>query len=198
MTKAQSQERKPSFGSALNQARLRKGMSMRQLADASGLAVGQIHKLEHDLVKKINPVHVAALAEALGVQRLHFYFAAGFDGAMALSHLHPELVRRLTELPPGRQKRLIEAIDELDIYDNANWDGPHVLNYSVASNHPMAKKDTEPFDDGAWSAFADLPRSTLREIAEVVANQIADEGRASWDEAYDRVMEKSKGAHHGR
>ncbi len=112
------------LGGMLKGERISSGLTIAQLSEQAGLAVGQIHKLENDKVKKPNPAHLAALAAALDVTLLRLYDAAGYHTPDQLTALEPELAARLADLPPAALERITQFLDELLRDGQATWDGP--------------------------------------------------------------------------
>lgn len=121
------------LGEKLKDERLRSGLTIVQLSEQAGIAVGQIHKLENDKVKKPNPAHLAALAAALGLPLIRLYSAAGYRTPGELTALEPELAARLAELPPPALARISEFLDELLRDGHATWDGPLLVPVEVES-----------------------------------------------------------------
>jgi transcriptional regulator with XRE-family HTH domain len=101
------------LGQIIRRERLAKGMTIAEVSQGAGIAVGQVHKLENDKVQKVNPVHLASLAGVLRVPVFLFYSAAGYDSALALAELEPELIRRLRELSPDALDKVATLVDDL-------------------------------------------------------------------------------------
>lgn len=101
------------LGELLKRERSRRGLTITQLSQAAGIAVGQVHKLENDKVKKVNPAHFAVVAEPLGVPLSKLYAAAGYATTEEVAGLEPQLVRRLAELPPDALRKLDRFLEGL-------------------------------------------------------------------------------------
>lgn len=130
------------FGVFLRHARLAAGLTILQLSEAAGIAVGQVHKLENDRVQKINPAHIAALAGPLGVPLYRLYQAAGYP-AEQIPLLEPELVTRLMELPPEALKSITGLLDGLLTTGSATWDGPLLAPAQVAVEEAESESQQE-------------------------------------------------------
>lgn len=113
MTSMNNSSARESVGAVLKRARAESSLSYGDLSKKTGIARGQLFKLEQDQVKKVNPAHLAILAEPLGVSLYQLYAAAGYATPSALSHLGPELEDRLRQLPPDALKRLDGYIERL-------------------------------------------------------------------------------------
>lgn len=101
------------LGELLKAAREAKGLSFAALVEVTGLSQGQLHKLEKDQVKTINPAHLAVLAEPLGLSLYELYAAAGYQTPSAIAYLSGDLEDKLRQLPPDALQRLEEFIDRL-------------------------------------------------------------------------------------
>lgn len=99
------------LGTLLKQGRLGAELSIVQLSQEAGIAVGQVHKLENDRVQKVNPAHLAALAGPLKVPLYRLYEAAGYP-AEQLPLLEPELAQRLRELSPDALASITKLLNE--------------------------------------------------------------------------------------
>lgn len=102
-----------SLGAVIHRARVEAGLTFSALAQASGVAQGQLSKLEKNQVKKVNPAHLAAIAEPLGLSLYALYSAAGYKTPASLSHLGDELEAKLSRLPPQALKRLDAYVNRL-------------------------------------------------------------------------------------
>lgn len=119
-----------SLGSLIHCARVEAGLTFSALAQVSGVAQGQLSKLEKNQVKKVNPAHLAALAEPLGVSLYQLYGAAGYKTPASLSHLSDELEAKLRQLPPGALKRLDTYVDRLASEQNLAVEPVHHVEQS--------------------------------------------------------------------
>jgi transcriptional regulator with XRE-family HTH domain len=104
---------KESLGALLQRARIGAGMSYGTLAAATGIARGQLHKLEHDQVQKVNPAQLAVLASPLGLSLYDVYAAAGYQTPSELMGLGADLEDKLRRLPPDALGRLEAYVDRL-------------------------------------------------------------------------------------
>ena len=102
-----------SLGDVLKAARLSTGMTFAALSEATGIARGQLYKLENNQVRKANPAQLAFLAQALGLSLYELYAAAGHATPKAIDNLSDELERKLSVLPPAALDRLEEYVDRL-------------------------------------------------------------------------------------
>lgn len=112
MTSIQSSHPAYSLGELIKAARCGAGMSFAALAERTGIGQGQLHRLEHDEIRAVNPAHLALLAEALGISLFRLYSAAGYS-TEALSLLGEELEDKIRELPPEAIKRLDDFVTRL-------------------------------------------------------------------------------------
>ncbi|MBZ5736304.1 helix-turn-helix domain-containing protein [Nocardioides sp. TRM66260-LWL] len=99
------------LGAVLKQARIERGLTIAKLSQEAGIAVGQVHKLENDQVKKVNPAHLVALTGPLGMPMYRLFRLAGYP-AEQVPLLEPELVRRLAELSPHSLNQITMMLDE--------------------------------------------------------------------------------------
>lgn len=102
-----------SLGSLIRDARIEAGLTFRALSEASGVAQGQISKLEQGQVLKVNPAHIAALAEPLGLSLYSLYAAAGYKTPASLTQLGDELEAKIRQLPPDAIARLEHYVESL-------------------------------------------------------------------------------------
>ncbi len=102
-----------SLGSLIHDARIEAELTFRALSAASGVAQGQISKLEKGQVLKVNPAHIAALAEPLGLSLYSMYAAAGYKTPASLSQLSDELEEKIRQLPPDAVVRLERYVESL-------------------------------------------------------------------------------------
>jgi len=76
---------------ALQRARAISGLSLRQVAERSGLTKATISRLENGQIASPKPDHLQRLARALEVDVEDFYAAAGFMTPTGLPGLQPYL-----------------------------------------------------------------------------------------------------------
>ncbi|MBF6188910.1 helix-turn-helix domain-containing protein [Nocardia farcinica] len=119
------------LGSLIRDARIKAGFTFRALSEASGVAQGQISKLEKGQVLKVNPAHIAALAEPLDLSLYDLYAAAGYKTPESISRLAGDLEDKIRQLPP-------EAITRLERYVEA------LLNDTAVTASPGSTYDAEP------------------------------------------------------
>src|SRR4051794_39813698 len=79
------------FSQELRSARLRAGLTVRQLAERSGLTSATVSRLELGQIASPKPAHLQRLASALGVEVEGFYAAAGILTGGGLPALQPYL-----------------------------------------------------------------------------------------------------------
>lgn len=117
------QSKEVTLGSMLKQARVERGLTIAKLSQEAGIAVGQVHKLENDQVKKVNPAHLAALAGPLGVPWVRLYTAAGYQ-VSELQDQEEALVKRLRQLSPEALNSVTRLLDEYLATDQMSWETP--------------------------------------------------------------------------
>lgn len=99
------------LGAVLKQARVERGLTIVKLSQEAGIAVGQVHKLENDQVKKVNPAHLVALTGPLRVPMYHLFRLAGYP-AEQVPLLEPELVRKLADLSPQSLNQITMMLNQ--------------------------------------------------------------------------------------
>lgn len=99
------------LGAVLKQARVERGLTIVKLSQEAGIAVGQVHKLENDQVKKVNPAHLVALTGPLGVPMYRLFRLAGYP-AEQVPLLEPELVRKLAALSPQSLNQITMMLNQ--------------------------------------------------------------------------------------
>jgi transcriptional regulator with XRE-family HTH domain len=87
-----------------------KGMSMRKLAEASGLTHSFIAKLEAGRFRSVSPASLDAIARALGLPREDLFALAGYSLPSELPTFGPYLRARYGEQLPDQA---MAALDEL-------------------------------------------------------------------------------------
>jgi transcriptional regulator with XRE-family HTH domain len=104
----------PALGETLRTARVAKGLSVRKLAEASGLTHSFISKLETATYDSVSPDTLMALARALDLAPEDLFTLAGFRLPEALPSFGPYLRARYgEELPPGARAALTEVFETL-------------------------------------------------------------------------------------
>lgn len=101
----------PSLGTVLRDARAQSALSIRDLAEKSGLSIGQLSKLENDHVKTINPAHLAALAGPLQVPISRLYAAAGYTIGELADH-EADLIEKLKALSPEAFQSVVDLVED--------------------------------------------------------------------------------------
>lgn len=107
----QQQQNEMTLGVVLKQARVERGLTIAKLSQEAGIAVGQVHKLENDQVKKVNPAHLVALTGPLRVPMYHLFRLAGYP-AEQVPLLEPELVRKLADLSPQSLNQITMMLNQ--------------------------------------------------------------------------------------
>lgn len=115
MTTPENEPAEESLGKFLKRARLDAGISFGQLSVTTGIARSQLHRIENDQVKKVNPAQLAVLAESLDLSLYRLYEAAGYpiQNQSALPNLGNDLEAKLSWLPPEAVERLDAYVDKL-------------------------------------------------------------------------------------
>lgn len=108
-----STESSDSLGSVLRTARQAAGLTFDALSEKTGIAKGQLHKLENDRVQKVNPAQLTLLAEPLGLSIYRLFRAAGYGTPTELAGLGDDLEAKLAQLPPDALRRLEIYVNEL-------------------------------------------------------------------------------------
>lgn len=93
----------------LSRARQSVGLSLGQLADASGISKTHLFNLEQGAVSKVQPAMLRALAEPLEVSIVDLYAAAGFALPDELPSFTPYLRSKYQALPPKAQAELQQS-----------------------------------------------------------------------------------------
>lgn len=101
----------PTLGQVLKQARIAQGLTISQLSQEAGIAVGQVHKLENDQVKKVNPAHLVAVSGPLE-EPVHRLFRLAGYAAEQVPLLEPELTSRLAELSPQALEQITAMLHD--------------------------------------------------------------------------------------
>lgn len=102
-----------SLGTVLRAARQAAGLTFDALSEKTGIAKGQLHKLENDRVQKVNPAQLTLLAEPLGLTPYQLFRAAGYGTPASLTGLSGDLEAKLAQLPPEALRTLESYIHEL-------------------------------------------------------------------------------------
>lgn len=97
------------LGPRVKEARLRKGLSLRQAAGLSKVPHGTIERVEQEKVLRPRPDILAALGRALDIPLSDLYALANYPTASTLPSFAPYLQARYQGLSP-------QAIAELEIY----------------------------------------------------------------------------------
>ncbi|WP_454162993.1 helix-turn-helix domain-containing protein [Gordonia iterans] len=110
------------LGTVLRTARQAAGLTFGALSEETGIARGQLHKLENDRVQKVNPAQLTLLAEPLGISIYQLFRAAGYGTPSALAGLGDELEAKLAQLPPEALERLEHFVNELAVEHGLDMD----------------------------------------------------------------------------
>lgn len=92
----------------LRHERARAGLTIRQLASASGLTPATVSRLESGQIAKPQPDHLQRLARAFGIDVEELYATAGYLAVSGLPELAPYLRAKYGLTP--------EKADEIDRY----------------------------------------------------------------------------------
>ena len=111
MTNHRNDEPGPSLGGVLKQGRISAGLSVRALSEQAGISLGQLSKLENDLVKKVNPAHLAAVAGPLNIPVSGLYAAAGYALTEQADH-ESDLVETLKGLSPEAFQSVVALVED--------------------------------------------------------------------------------------
>ena len=101
------------LGRLIHEARISHNYTFKTLATLTGVAQSQLSKLEKNQIKKVNPAHLALLAEPLDLTLHELYQAAGFKTPSALAQLSDELEAKIRQLPPDAISRLEQYVESL-------------------------------------------------------------------------------------
>lgn len=111
VSQSKQQQNDVTLGEFLKQARTERGLTIAKLSQEAGIAVGQVHKLENDQVKKVNPAHLAALSAPLDVPIHRLFRLAGYPTEQ-IPLLEPELVQKLAELSPQALNQITKMLNQ--------------------------------------------------------------------------------------
>ena len=114
------------FSTLLRRERERAGMTVRQLAEASGLVPSTVSRLESGLIGSPKPDHLQRLARALGIEVEELYAAAGYFVPSALPALRPYLRAKygLADDVASRIEGYVQALSE-DTHEPLPKEGRH-------------------------------------------------------------------------
>jgi transcriptional regulator with XRE-family HTH domain len=106
--------RKQTVGTKLKALREKAGLSLGQLAEASGVNKVTILRLERDEFTRPRAEKLTALAKALGVDPVQLLTAAGYAPKEALPTFKPYLRTKYGGvLPPDKLRELSDYFDQL-------------------------------------------------------------------------------------
>lgn len=111
VSQSKQQQNDATLGEFLKQARTERGLTIAKLSQEAGIAVGQVHKLENDQVKKVNPAHLAALSAPLDIPIHRLFRLAGYPTEQ-IPLLEPELVQKLAELSPQALNQITKMLNQ--------------------------------------------------------------------------------------
>ena len=96
------------LGASIRRARKRRGLTMRQVAEASGLSISFISQLERDLVSpSVNSLQ--KVSRALGMQIGGFFEDQGKTGRVIRAHERPRLIFPIGPKKNTCSRRLIRS-----------------------------------------------------------------------------------------
>jgi transcriptional regulator with XRE-family HTH domain len=100
------------LGGLIKRERERAGMTVRQLADTSGMVASTVSRLENGLIAEPRPNHLQRLAQALGIDVEELYVAAGHLTPGALPELRTYLRAKygLSDHEAGQIEGFLQAV----------------------------------------------------------------------------------------
>ncbi|MEY9857637.1 transcriptional regulator with XRE-family HTH domain [Catenulispora sp. GAS73] len=98
-----------SLGALLEAARLRSGLTLKALSEATGIPLTSLHRLFHDRVNRPSPAHIVAIADVLKTARGPLLAAAGYPESGSDADLDTAL-RATYPLPDAAIAEMHEAI----------------------------------------------------------------------------------------
>lgn len=102
---------------SLRECRLRAGLTIRQLAAASGLAASTLYRLESGEIAKPRPSYLQQIARALSIDVENLYADAGYLLTDGMPELQPYL-RSKYNLSPSEAAQIDEIFEAL----RAKWE----------------------------------------------------------------------------
>ena len=109
----------PQFAATLRAARLRAGLTVRELAEATGLTSSTISRLETGQIASPRPEKLVRLAAVLGISIDDLYAGAGYLMPQGLPELKPYLRAKY-----GLTGRPAEQLDEYFQALRGSWEHP--------------------------------------------------------------------------
>lgn len=100
----------PTLGVLLDRERVRAGVTLRGLNQATGIPLTSLHRLFHDQVSRPDPAHLALIADTLGAPRAPLFAAAGYP---APAHSLDSALRAAYTLPEAAYARIHAAIADV-------------------------------------------------------------------------------------
>jgi transcriptional regulator with XRE-family HTH domain len=104
----------PTIGTLLRQLREEAGLSVRRLAELSGVDQANISRLETGQATKPMLSSLTKLAEALGADPARFYKAAGSSTDTTLPSLRPYLRAKYGHLPAARLDEVAAFFEQVE------------------------------------------------------------------------------------
>jgi len=109
-------------GVLIQQLREQAGLSMTDLAEASGLDKASISRIERGEFIKPKEETLSAIATALGTNPADLYNAAGYTSPSALPSFRPYLRTKYGHLPADKLTELEAIFQEISQGDSENQD----------------------------------------------------------------------------
>jgi transcriptional regulator with XRE-family HTH domain len=132
------------LGEVIYDARHNVGKTLRQLSEETGISLGSLHALEHNVTRTPSPANLALLAPALGVWILDLYEAAGYGFPIEIDTLGSDFVHKLAGLSPEARVRVRDLTEELWKAEHPELGG--TFGQSMGYDNPHYLKD-EYYDD---------------------------------------------------
>jgi transcriptional regulator with XRE-family HTH domain len=113
-----------SLGARLRRAREAKSLSIRDLAELSGIGRSTLLDLEQDRVANPNAGTLTRLADELEIESADLFAAAGYTAPSALPSFTPYLRSKYADLPPAAQAELAQSFAHVAEKYGYQADGP--------------------------------------------------------------------------
>lgn len=112
------------LGDQIRQAREAKTLSIRDVADRTGIGRSTLLDLEQGKVASPNPTTLASLAELLDLDLADLYATAGYTSPQGLPAFTPYLRSKYGDLPPAAQAELTRSFEHIAKKYGYDADGP--------------------------------------------------------------------------
>ncbi|HEY5249772.1 MAG TPA: helix-turn-helix transcriptional regulator [Dermatophilaceae bacterium] len=119
------------LGAALQSARARAGLTVRQLAEAADMTPATVSRIETGQIKSPRPEHLVRLARALDVDLEDLYALAGYYMPQGLPELRPYLRSKY-----GLSDRAVEQLDEYFQALRSGWDRSKEVRHEPGDQAP--------------------------------------------------------------